>query len=33
MRAKKFKGKWLEDFDDDGIDESKVLKPCVYKLR
>lgn len=33
MRAKKFKGKWLEDYEDDEIDESKVLKPCVYKLR
>ena len=33
MRAKKFKGRWLENYEDDGIDESKVLKPCVYKLR
>jgi len=26
-------GKWLDDRNDDEIDESKVLKPCVYKLR
>lgn len=26
-------GKWLDDRDGDEIDESKVLKPCVYKLR
>jgi len=26
-------GKWLDNRGDDEIDESKVLKPCVYKLR
>jgi hypothetical protein len=26
-------GKWLDNGAEEEIDDSKVLKPCVYKLR